>query len=207
MITRQTPLDSGRVLVKGADVSRHRPDQLVEAGLVRTFQQLRIFSKMTVLENVMLGFQQNPGERFSYLCLAPNRCAVQTERNREAAKSILDKVGLLEVADQEAGSLSYGMQKLLSLARVMATNADVIMLDEPTSGLSTELVQKLIRFVKDFRAGGKTIVLVEHDMDVVFEVSDWIIVLDQGRVFYEGLPEDVRSNDDVRTIYFGTRAG
>jgi branched-chain amino acid transport system ATP-binding protein len=134
--------------------------------------------------------------------------AGDTERaNGEKARRILDELQLSEIADVEAGTLSYGLQKLVSLARAVATDAEILMLDEPTSGLSADFIARILSIVKRMREGGMTIVLVEHDMDVVFEVSDRIVVMDQGKVFAEGSPSEIRSNADVRTIYFGSRVG
>jgi ABC-type branched-subunit amino acid transport system ATPase component len=106
-----------------------------------------------------------------------------------------------------AGRLSYGHQKLVSLARAMATGADLLMLDEPTSGLPPELVGGILTIVRKLTAEGKTVLLIEHDMDVVFDVSDWIVVLDEGRRIFEGTTEEVRRNAEVRALYFGTRVG
>ena len=129
----------------------------------------------------------------------------QNAENVGRARAILDELDLSTVAETEAGTLSYGLQKLLSLARAIATDAQVLMLDEPTSGLSGDFVGRILAIVKRMRERGRTVVLVEHDMDVVFDVSDRIIVLDYGKLFAQGAPAEIRTNAEVRAIYLGSR--
>jgi branched-chain amino acid transport system ATP-binding protein len=206
-ISQLPPPDSGRVYAGDIELTGLAPHTIASRGVVRTFQQLRIFARLSALENVLLGFQRNPGEKLFNLLATP-LSVLRTERaNLEKAQTILEQLQLSEVADVEAGTLSYGLQKLLSLARVVATDAKILMLDEPTSGLSADFIAKILLIVKRMRDGGMTIVLVEHDMDVVFGVSDRIVVMDQGKVFAEGSPSEIRGNTDVRAIYFGSRVG
>lgn len=204
-IVQLSPPDMGRVLAGTVELTGLSPHQVLSRGIARTFQQLRLFPRLTVLENVLVCMQRNSGERIANLVLHP--CAVRAEQRRfaERARSILSELGLLTFADQEAGSLSYGLQKMLSLARLAATDANILMLDEPTSGLSADFVAKVTAVVRRWREDDKTIILVEHDMDVVFDVSDHIIVLDQGKLFAQGAPAAIRADQRVRAIYFGSR--
>lgn len=205
VISRLTIPDEGRVLLDGADISRLAPHEVVRRGVARTFQQLRVFQKMSVLNNVLLGFQENRGESLWRLFTRPLAVAASQRVNRSRAEAILETLGLLEHAPVPAGQLSYGHQKLVSLARAMATGADLLMLDEPTSGLPPELIEAILTLVRKVTAEGTTVLLVEHDMDVIFDVSDWIIVLDEGRRIFEGTTDEVRRNAAVRALYFGTR--
>ncbi len=204
-ITQLPPPDSGRVFAGDVELTRLPPHLLSSRGIVRTFQQLRIFARLTVLDNVLLAFQHNRGESIVNLLTAARSVRAQHREHLARACAILEELGLAELADVEAGTLSYGLQKLLSLARVVATDAQILMLDEPTSGLSGDFITRILAIVKAMRARGRTVVLVEHDMDVVFDVSDRIIVLDHGKLFAQGAPAEIRANAEVRAIYFGSR--
>jgi branched-chain amino acid transport system ATP-binding protein len=204
-ITQLPPPDSGRVFAGDAELTGLPPHAIPARGIVRTFQQLRIFARMTALENVLLGFQHNTGEALSSLFLRPFTVRKQHADNADQARKILAELDLAGIENEEAGSLSYGVQKLLSLARVIATDAQILMLDEPTSGLGADYIERILVIMKRLRALGRTVVLVEHDMDIVFDISDRIVVLDHGKLFASGAPDDIRSNADVRAIYFGAR--
>jgi ABC-type branched-subunit amino acid transport system ATPase component len=206
-IAQLPPPDSGRIFVGEQELTGKAPSRAVRCGVARTFQQLRMFPHLTVLDNVLLGFQGTRGEAIWRLLATPLTVHGEREEHRARAGEILRSLDLVHLADEEAGNLSYGLQKLLSLARVLATDAPVIMLDEPTSGLGRDFIDRILRIVTDMRARERTVVLVEHDMDVVFEISDWIVVLNQGTLFAQGRPAEIRANEDVRTIYFGSRVG
>lgn len=205
VISQTIRADSGRVYIGHRELTGLPAHRVVGEGVSRTFQQLRIFQKMTVLENVLLGFQNNPGEALWRVALTGSGIIRSDREMIGQAEAILTGLGLFDHAAELAQSLSYGQQKLLSLARVMATGAELIMLDEPTSGLSLELINVIQDIVKSMAAENKTVLFIEHDMEVIFEISDHIIVLDQGRLLFQGTPDEVRSNDDVRAIYLGTR--
>ena len=204
-ITQMPPPDSGRVFVGDIELTGMAAHVIPSKGIVRTFQQLRIFKRLTVLDNVLLGFQCNRGERLTNLLAKPVAVRRDQAAHVERAFVILDELELSGMSEREAGTLSYGLQKLLSLARAIATDAQILMLDEPTSGLSGDFVGRILMIVKRMRERGRTVVLVEHDMDVVFDVSDRIIVLDHGKLFAHGTPGEIRVNADVRAIYFGSR--
>lgn len=204
-ITQLPPPDSGRVFAGDIELTGMAPHKVAAGGIVRTFQQLRIFARLSVLENVLLGFQHSAGEQLWNLVVRPDAVRAQRRDHLDRARAILAELDLADVADVEAGTLSYGLQKLLSLARAIATDAQILMLDEPTSGLSGDFVARILAIVKDMRARGRTVVLVEHDMDVVFDISDRIVVLDHGRLFAQGTPDEIRRHEGVREIYFGSR--
>lgn len=205
VICQMPPPDSGHVYAGTRELTGLPPSRIVAAGVARTFQQLRIFEKLSVLDNVMLALQDNPGEDIWRLVLTPGATRRADARHREQASAILERVALSTHAETIAGTLSYGHQKLLSLARVIACNTPVVMLDEPTSGLDSDMIARILEIVRELAAEGRTVVLIEHDMEVVFDISDWVIVLDQGRLFCQDTPERVRANEEVRAIYFGSR--
>jgi ABC-type branched-subunit amino acid transport system ATPase component len=204
-ITQLPPPDSGRVFAGDLELTGMAPHRIPAAGIVRTFQQLRIFTRLSVLDNVLLGFQHNTGEKIVNLVARPQAVHAQRAMHLTRARAILDELELEGLAEEEAGNLSYGLQKLLSLARAIATDAQILMLDEPTSGLAGDFVQRILAIVRGMRERGRTVVLVEHDMDVVFDISDRIVVLDHGKLFAHGSPAEIRSNAGVREIYFGSR--
>ncbi len=205
VISRLVAADEGCVRLSGLDLTHLAPEEVVHRGVARTFQQLRIFQKLSVLDNVLLGFQENTSESLWRLFAEPRRVSRQQRAIRTRAEAILHTLRLGDLALSPAGALSYSHQKLVSLARVMATGARLLMLDEPTSGLPPELIELILTLVRTMTAEGKTILLIEHDMDVVFDVSDWIVVLDEGRRIFEGTADEVRHNPEVRALYFGTR--
>jgi branched-chain amino acid transport system ATP-binding protein len=204
-ITQLPAPDTGRVFAGEVELTGMPPHTIPSKGVVRTFQQLRIFTRLSALDNVLLAFQHNRGERVINLLTAAMAVRRQHRSHIERAHAILSELDLSSVANLEAGTLSYGLQKLLSLARAIATDAQILMLDEPTSGLSGDFIGSITKIVRRMRDRGRTVVLVEHDMDVVFDVSDRIIVLDHGKLFAQGEPAEIKANEDVRAIYFGSR--
>ncbi|MBX9843487.1 MAG: ABC transporter ATP-binding protein [Xanthobacteraceae bacterium] len=202
-IVQTVPPDEGQVFAGADELTGLRPYAVVSRGVARSFQQLRLFPHLTVLENVLVGMQGSPGERIVSLMTSFAACRSAERGMLERVRAILERLGLSEIAGQDAGDLSYGLQKILSLARLLATDAGILILDEPTSGLSNDYVTKVTDAIRSMRADGKTIILIEHDMEVVFEFSDFIIVLDQGKLFASGTPRDVRMDQRVRDIYLG----
>jgi neutral amino acid transport system ATP-binding protein len=179
--------------------------QVARRGMVRTFQLTRALPRLTVMENVMLAAAHHPGESVS-------RALVGFWRPKEAEASehawqLLGRFGLQHMADEYAGTLSGGQRKLLEMARAMMVNPEVIMLDEPMAGINPALTQSLLEHIVGLRADGRTVVFVEHDMDVVQEISDWVVVLAEGRVIAEDRPEGIAGNRDVIDAYLGTHHG
>jgi branched-chain amino acid transport system ATP-binding protein len=195
----------GHVELAGVDVTRYSPDRLAALGLSRTFQNLKIFQRMTTLENVMVGRHLRE-DRSLFADLV--RCPSVTRQNRvtrQAALGFLDIVGLRDSADVTAGSLSYGACKRLEIARALAAEPGVLLLDEPAAGcnaVETEEIESLIRMLV---RKGIAVVLVEHDMRLVMKVSDRILVLHHGETLAEGTPGEVRDNPAVIDAYLGKR--
>ena len=197
--------DSGRVTFDGRDVTGRRPNELAQRGLVRTFQIARELDEMTVLENVMLAPRGQRGEALWRSVLPIARRGVMADERvlRERAWETLEFFELDHLAEEYAGTLSGGQRKLLELARVMMVDPRMILLDEPLAGVNPTLEQRLLERLADLQAEGHTFLLVEHDMDVIMNHCDPVIVMHQGRVLAEGSPETVRDDERVLEAYLG----
>jgi branched-chain amino acid transport system ATP-binding protein len=195
--------DQGRVELAGEDVTGLAPDQLAARGLSRTFQNLQIFQRMTVAENVMVG--RHLRERCNLLADLFRLPSVtrQNDATREAALSLLDQVGLRAHADQLAGSLPYGACKRLEIARALAAEPRVLLLDEPAAGCNAVETEEIDHLIHRVARQGIAVVLVEHDMKLVMKISDRILVLERGRPLIEGTPLEVRNDPAVLEAYLG----
>jgi branched-chain amino acid transport system ATP-binding protein len=200
----QTP-DSGQVVFDGTDVTGDRSNVIANQGLVRTFQIARELSEMTVLENVMLAPRDQQGEQLWRSVLPGARSTVieQETELRERAWEMLDFLEIDHLAEEYAGTLSGGQRKLLELARVLMTDPEMILLDEPLAGVNPTLEEKLLDRLHDLREDGYTFLFVEHDMDVIMNHCDPLIVLHQGSVLTTGPPEAVKNDDRVLEAYLG----
>lgn len=197
---------SGKVVLGGEDVTRLSPNRLASKGLSRTFQNLQIFSKMSVIENVMVG--RHAHERTS-LCaqfLKLPSVRRENEQSRVRAQEHLDFVGLLQKRDQTASALSYGALKRLEIARALASQPKVLLLDEPAAGCNAVETAELDEIIVKIARSGISVLLVEHDMKLVMKISDEILVLDRGRVLAHGSPSTVRQDPNVIHAYLGTNS-
>ncbi len=179
--------------------------QVARRGMVRTFQLTRSLARLTVLENMLVAAKGQRGEHLGGALVGRWRKVEQG--NEERAMAILEQFGLDHMAGEFAGSLSGGQRKLLEMARALMVEPEVIMLDEPTAGVNPALTQSLLGHITGLRDQGKTVVFVEHDMDVVQEISDWVVVLAEGRVISEGPPEVIARDPAVIDAYLGARHG
>lgn len=198
---------SGKILYKGTDITDWKPDRVAKAGILRTYQNLRLFNKMTVLENVAIGAQMHRGYSFADGLLHTKRYSENEQKYREKAMAMLREVRLESYADVQAASLPYGSQRRLEIARILAADPKLILLDEPAAGMnpqeSAELVQ-MIRHVQE--TYHLTVLLIEHDMKVIMNLCSYIYAMAQGEVIAEGTPEQIRSDPKVITAYLGRRA-
>jgi branched-chain amino acid transport system ATP-binding protein len=193
----------GRILLAGEDVTNLPPHELARRGLSRTFQNLQIFFRMTVIENVMVGRHLHETRNvLSHLFTLPS-VHRQNRATRTRAAELLALVGLADAAEKQAGSLPYGALKRLEIARALATEPKVLLLDEPAAGCNPVETEEIDAVIKAIAAQGVTVVLVEHDMRLVMRISSRIHVLDRGRTLAEGKAQDVRSNPAVITAYLG----
>ena len=196
--------DTGRWSFDGNQVSSPSPDLLARKGMIRTFQLTKSLAKLTVLDNVLLGAPDQMGER---LWAAPfrSRWRQQEQANIEQAEELLERFNLAHMRDELAGTLSGGQRKLLEVARALMADPVMIMLDEPMAGVNPALAQSLMRHITQLAFEGLTVVFIEHAMDVVTSISDWVVVLAQGRVIAEGPPWRIIHDDDVIDAYLGRR--
>ncbi len=204
LITGYLEPDKGEVLVDGREITGQSPYRVVQTGLARSWQDVRIFNGMSVLENVMVGFQNQSGEKLALLFLRPKRVADDERENLKKGAHYLELVGLRNKSDQLAMNLSNAEQKLVALARLLATECPVLLLDEPTSALDVDSVEKIIKLIKRIAAQTKkTILLVEHNLDVVRGLVDKAYFMSEGKVLSYGEPSELMADPKLAEVYFG----
>jgi ABC-type branched-subunit amino acid transport system ATPase component len=195
--------DSGSLSFNGADLSALPAHRRVRLGIARTFQKIRLFKQLSVLENVIAGFHvHHHVPAWQYVTHGAAFKADQ-QRCRERAVQLLHFVGMSARLHVLAGSLSYGEQRMLELARALATKPQLLLIDEPAAGLNAAEVDGLLDRIRTLRSDGTTVILVEHNMDLVMNVADWIMVMDYGRRLFEGAPVEVQKNPAVIAAYLG----
>ena len=195
--------DLGQVTFKQRPISGFKPYQIARAGISRTFQNPSLFLQMNVLENVMVGRHSRTHCEFAGCCLRwPGQ--LKEERSiRQTALARLDYVGLAHLADVPAGALAFGQRRMVELARALATEPELLLLDEPASGLNTREKVDLGKLIRRIRDGGATVLLVEHDMSLVMDLSDDILVLNYGVPIAEGPPTVIQNDQKVVSVYLG----
>jgi branched-chain amino acid transport system ATP-binding protein len=198
----------GNIVFEGNDITGRRPDLITAMGIARTFQNIRLFSTMSAVENVMVGqHARMKGGLFGSILRTPG--VRQEEKEvREKAREILDYVGLRKAEfEQISINLSYGDQRRVEIARALASDPSLLLLDEPTAGMNPNESARLTEFMEQLRdEKGLTILLIEHDMKVVMEVSEHITVLDHGEKIAEGKPQEIRDDERVVEAYLGKKA-
>lgn len=194
---------SGRVLMEGKDISGYPPERLARLGMVRTFQNIELFGSMTVRENVMVGLHTRSSCGMLSSALKLPWSLVEERRIKDKALTWLDFVGLGDMAETIAGNLPFGKGRLLEIARAMALEPRIILMDEPAAGLNSQETLGLARLIRSIRDQGVTIVLVEHDMELVMDISDRIVVLNLGKKLAEGTPGEIQENPEVIAAYLG----
>jgi neutral amino acid transport system ATP-binding protein len=197
--------ERGTVQFEGRRIDRAPPHRIAQRGLVRTFQVPRALTRMSVLDNVLLAATRHPGERLNGLVLHPRRVRSRERRARERAAELLTLFRLDTHAGEYAGVLSGGQRKLLDFARVLMAEPRLVLLDEPMAGVNPALGRQLVEHVLRLRTEtGMTFLFVEHDLDIVMEASDRVIVMNEGRVIASGSPAEVRGDERVVDAYLGT---
>jgi branched-chain amino acid transport system ATP-binding protein len=179
--------------------------KIARLGMVRTFQLTKSLSRLTVLENMLLGASNQRGERF--LAGLFHTWRAEERENTQRALHLLERFNLLAKKDDFAGTMSGGQRKLLEMARALMVDPELVMLDEPMAGVNPALVESLLEHVKGLRDEGRTVVFVEHDMDVVMSISDWVVCMAEGNVIAEGPPSSIVTNEAVIDAYLGTHHG
>jgi len=194
---------SGSVSLDGQDITGLPPEKLATFDLVRTFQNIELFGQMTVLENVMVGLHTRSSSGIIACAFKLPWHLREERRIRESARVWLEFCGIAELADTVAGNLPFGKGRLLEIARALALQPRIIFMDEPAAGLNSRETMELARLIEKIRASGITVVLVEHDMELVMDVCDRILVLNLGRKLAEGTPREIQENPEVIAAYLG----
>jgi branched-chain amino acid transport system ATP-binding protein len=200
LVTGRHHVSRGRIELNGEDITNRTPFDIYRKGLSRSFQVTNIFANMSVFENVRCGLLWNLGYHYSFWQFVNRRRDL-----RERSESILEQTGLISRRNMPAGMLSYSDQRALEIAVTIAGGAKVVLLDEPTSGMSGAETEQAVALIRDISAT-RTMVIVEHDMGVVFDLADRISVLVYGQVIATGTPEKIRANARVQEAYLGTEA-
>ncbi|MDQ1292572.1 MAG: branched-chain amino acid transport system ATP-binding protein [Actinomycetota bacterium] len=195
--------DEGRILLDGRPVTGLRKHMITRRGIARTFQNIRLFSGMTALENVMVGVDSRHRTSVPGALLRLPRHRHEEERARKNARALLEFVGIGRHSDQLARNLPYGEQRRLEIARALATEPRLLCLDEPAAGSTPSEKDQLLELIRATRDRGVTVLLIEHDMRLVMRVTDRIVVLDHGRVIADGAPEEIREDPQVVAAYLG----
>ena len=195
---------SGNVYLNGEDVTGLSPEKLYKLGLVRTFQLSHEYPKMTSLENLMVAASDQPGEKIFMNWLSPKTVASREKEVTERALDSLNFLGLYHVKDELAGNLSGGQKKLLELGRTMMTDAKLVLLDEPGAGVNPTLMLKIIEMIRRLnQERGYTFCIIEHDMDLIADLCQKVVVLAEGSILTEGSMTEVKANEKVINAYFG----
>jgi branched-chain amino acid transport system ATP-binding protein len=202
LITGFDTPDEGTWTFDGKPVGKASPYRLARSGMVRTFQLTKSLTRLSVLENMKLGALHQRGESV-FAALVRPLWRDQEREIEQRADELLVRFKLDHMRNEFAGNLSGGQRKLLEMARALMADPKLIMLDEPMAGVNPALTQSLLGHVKDLRAEGRTVIFVEHDMDVVNDISDWVVVMAEGRVLAEGPPASIGANQAVIDAYLG----
>lgn len=197
VITGYEKPDSGAVTFEGTEITRASPSRVFALGVGRTFQITRIFARISVLENMLVATQRDEG------WLRGLTRSKSSKSELASAMEWLDFVGIVRLADQPAGSLSFGQRKLLELAYVLVADPDVILLDEPAGGVNLTLINEIAEKIRSLNKGGKSFLIVEHNMEFVMNLCDRVTVMHQGANLVSGTPSEIRSNPLVLDAYLG----
>ena len=202
LITGVLPVTSGTITFRGVDITRKQPDQVAALGIGRTFQLNPLFPDFTVLENVTSSFQLHPHSNLLDVFFSTPRYRRNEQFIEDMAHQILEIVGLSREAGELARNLAHGHQKMLGVARALATKPSLLLLDEPLAGMNPSEIQHSLDAIRGMRDNGMTVLIVEHNMQIL-SLCDRVVVISFGQKICEGLPEEVRANQEVISAYFG----
>ncbi|MEY4401130.1 MAG: hypothetical protein RL072_995 [Actinomycetota bacterium] len=206
LLTGFDKVDAGTITLDGEEITGTPPHRLAAKGMVRTFQLTKALAKLSTIENMKLGALNQRGEKF-WSALIPGSWTKQEREVEARADAILQRFNLTHMRDEFAGTMSGGQRKLLEMARALMTDPRIVMLDEPMAGVNPALAQSLLELIKALPAEGRTVIFVEHNMDVVQEISDWVVVMAEGRIIAQGTPSEIKKNKAVVDAYLGAHHG
>ena len=194
----------GSIAFKGEVLEKITPNLIAKKGISRTFQNLALFKRMSVLDNILVGRRLHMNSNFLQVALQLPKARSEEKANRDKCEEIVDFLEISDIKNTPVGKLPYGLQKKVELGRALATEADFLMLDEPMAGMNVEEKREMCRFILKVNDEiGTTMVLIEHDMGVVMDISDNVVVLDYGKIIADGPPDEVRANQEVIDAYLG----
>ncbi len=202
IITGFVKQDSGSFFLNDIDISKNYAFEIVRKKMTRTFQDLRLITELSIIENVLLFFQDNPGEKLPNIFFNSKKIKLKESENYKEAERLLSFAGLQDKKNDKASDLSYGQQKLLSICCCLAANPDIILLDEPVSGVQPETIERISAMMKELvEKQDKTIFLIEHNMDFVFRNCSKVIVMDDGKKIADGTPSEIQDNKEILEAY------
>ncbi len=194
----------GSIAFKGEVLEKITPNLIAKKGISRTFQNLALFKRMSVLDNILVGRRLHMNSNFLQVAFQLPKARFEEKANLGKCEEIVDFLEISDIKNTPVGKLPYGLQKKVELGRALATEADFLMLDEPMAGMNVEEKREMCRFILKVNDEiGTTMVLIEHDMGVVMDISDNVVVLDYGKIIADGPPDEVRANQEVIDAYLG----